>query len=115
MTSRPASAAKAGKERKPRTFGTVTMMPDGTFLMGRRKVMPPTLKRSVKRAMLFLPIGFALGFFFVKQHSIQSATLLALAYTVAAIPITYWTDRMSYRRLARKFEDAGGSLPAADQ
>jgi hypothetical protein len=109
VTSRPERERPA--RGRARTFGTVTMNPDGTFQMGRRTVHPPTWRRAVKRALLFLPFGFVLGLFMVKHNTITTAVLLAALYTVAAVPITYWTDRMSYRRLERKFEDAGGTLP----
>jgi hypothetical protein len=113
--SRPVTE-KAPRDRgpagKPKTYGTVTMMPDGSFQMGRRKVPRPTWMRATKRALFFLPFGFILAIFMVKNRTYESAVLLAAAYTVAAIPITYWSDRMAYRRLARKFEDAGGTLPA---
>jgi hypothetical protein len=109
VTSKPERERPA--RGRARTYGQVTMNPDGSFLMGRRKVYPPTWRRAVKRALLFLPFGFVLGLFMVKNNTATTAVLLAAVYTLAAVPITYWTDRMSYRRLERKFEDAGGTLP----
>jgi hypothetical protein len=110
VTARP-ERERASRSRAPRTYGQVTMLPDGAFQMGRRKVYPPTWRRAVKRALLFLPFGFVLGLFMVKNNTLTTAVMLAALYTAAAVPITYWTDKMSYRRLERKFEDAGGSLP----
>jgi hypothetical protein len=78
-----------------------------------RAVPPPSWRRSAKRAALF-GVFFILVFGLLlrnKGTGLASSVALAVAYTVAFIPVLYFTDRIAYRTYLRRIERAGESKP----
>ena len=67
-----------------------------------REAKPPSWNRSVKRALLFLPLFFIV-FSLVNKHSaIEWRALSSLAYSALFVPLTYVMDRTAYRSYLRR-------------
>jgi hypothetical protein len=67
-----------------------------------RKVDPPSLKRVVRRALIFAPLIFA-AFLVLNQHQAIGIRLLLTAfYTAFFIPFMYLMDRAMYRTYLRR-------------
>ena len=103
VTSKPVK--KSGSTMGRGSSGrTASRGADGVITMGRRKIYPATLKRTLRRVLIFVPFFFVLVHFMVgrKGGSLQSDFLVTGLYSAAAIPITYFLDKMLYTRMARK-------------
>jgi hypothetical protein len=74
-----------------------------------RQARPPSWNRSIRRALLFLPLFFIV-FSLVNKHSaIEVRFLSSLAYSALFVPLTYIMDRTAYRTYLRR----SGQQPAA--
>jgi hypothetical protein len=95
--SRGKSNANGGKATRGKTAGPV------------RQARPPSWNRSIRRALLFLPLFFIV-FSLVNKHSaIEVRFLSSLAYSALFVPLTYIMDRTAYRTYLRR----SGQQPAA--
>jgi hypothetical protein len=74
-----------------------------------REVRPPSWKRSVRRAALFLPLFFIVFSLVNKHSSIEVRFLSSVAYSALFVPLTYVMDRTAYRTYLRR----SGQQPAA--
>jgi hypothetical protein len=73
-----------------------------------RQARPPSWNRSIRRALLFLPLFFIV-FSLVNKHSaIEVRFLSSLAYSALFVPLTYIMDRTAYRTYLRR----SGQKPA---
>src|SRR5206468_10365650 len=67
-----------------------------------RQARPPSWNRSIRRALLFLPLFFIV-FSLVNKHSaIEVRFLSSLAYSALFVPLTYVMDRTAYRTYLRR-------------
>jgi hypothetical protein len=74
-----------------------------------RQARPPSWNRSIRRALLFLPLFFIV-FSLVNKHSaIEVRFLSSLAYSALFVPLTYVMDRTAYRTYLRR----SGQQPSA--
>jgi hypothetical protein len=95
--SRAKGNANGGKATRGKTAGPV------------RQARPPSWNRSIRRALLFLPLFFIV-FSLVNKHSaIEVRFLSSLAYSALFVPLTYIMDRTAYRTYLRR----SGQQPAA--
>ena len=102
------SAEKNGqREAKPRKGGTGGKQAAGRGAGGRRKIEPPSWRRSARRALLFGPVLVAAMLLLNRG---QGQTLLQQVFPAVFliaffIPFSYFTDSLAYRmfqkRLAR--------------
>jgi hypothetical protein len=74
-----------------------------------REVRPPSWNRSVRRALLFLPLFFIVFTLVNKHSSIEVRFVSSLAYSALFVPLTYIMDRTAYRTYLRR----SGQQPTA--
>ena len=67
-----------------------------------REAKPPSWNRSVKRALLFLPLFFIVFSLVNKHAAIETRLLSSLAYSALFVPLTYVMDRTAYRTYLRR-------------
>jgi hypothetical protein len=88
--SRTKSVANGGKA--PKRKGTTAI----------REAKPPSWNRSVRRALLFLPLFFIVFTLVNKHAAIETRLLSSLAYSALFVPLTYVMDRTAYRSYLRR-------------
>jgi hypothetical protein len=74
-----------------------------------REARPPSWSRSLRRALLFLPLFFIVFSLVNKHSSIEVRFLSSLAYSALFVPLTYIMDRTAYRTYLRR----SGQQPTA--
>ena len=67
-----------------------------------REVKPPSWNRSLRRALMFLPLFFVVFSIVNKKLSIEYRALSSLAYSALFVPLTYLMDRTAYRSFLRR-------------
>ncbi|MDQ2968899.1 MAG: hypothetical protein M3R37_11340 [Actinomycetota bacterium] len=99
-------AEKNGKrDSKPRKGGTGGKQAAGRNTGGRRKIEPPSWRRSARRALLFGPVLVVAMMLFNRNLPLQQQVFPAVFLIAFFIPFSYFTDSLAYRvfqkRLAR--------------
>lgn len=84
----PARSDSNGKQRQPQRSSRAGRTP-----------LPPSWRRSSKRALILGAIVFA--FFGFLQRNLVAGLSLGVIYTALFIPFTYYLDRFGYRRWLR--------------
>ena len=84
------SVANGGKA--PKRKGTTAI----------REAKPPSWNRSVRRALLFLPLFFIVFSLVNKHAAIETRLLSSVAYSALFVPLTYVMDRTAYRSYLRR-------------
>ena len=84
------SVANGGKA--PKRKGTTAI----------REAKPPSWNRSVRRALLFLPLFFIVFSLVNKHAAIEMRLLSSVAYSALFVPLTYVMDRTAYRSYLRR-------------
>src|SRR6266536_1133560 len=74
-----------------------------------RQAKTPSWHRSIRRALLFLPLFFIVFSLVNKNSAIEVRFLSSLAYSALFVPLTYMMDRTAYRTYLRR----SGQQPAA--
>jgi hypothetical protein len=74
-----------------------------------RQARPPSWNRSIRRALLFLPLFFIVFSLVNKSSAIEVRFLSSLAYSALFVPLTYMMDRTAYRTYLRR----SGQQPGA--
>jgi hypothetical protein len=74
-----------------------------------RQAKPPSWNRSIRRALLFLPLFFIVFSLVNKNSAIEVRFLSSLAYSALFVPLTYVMDRTAYRTYVRR----SGQRPAS--
>ena len=69
----------------------------------------PSWNRSIRRALLFLPLFFIVFSLVNKSSAIEVRFLSSLAYSALFVPLTYMMDRTAYRTYLRR----SGQQPGA--
>jgi hypothetical protein len=67
-----------------------------------REAKPPSWNRSLRRALLFLPLFFIVFSLVNKKMAIEARLLSSLAYSALFVPLTYLMDRTAYRTYLRR-------------
>jgi hypothetical protein len=67
-----------------------------------REAKPPSWNRSVRRALLFLPLFFIVFSLVNKHAAIETRLLSSVAYSALFVPLTYVMDRTAYRSYLRR-------------
>jgi hypothetical protein len=76
-----------------------------------RQAKPPSWKRSIRRALLFLPLFFIVFSLVNKNSAIEVRFLSSLAYSALFVPLTYMMDRTAYRTFLRRSGQQPASKP----
>ena len=95
--SRGKTNANGGKATRRKRAGPV------------REAKPPSWNRSLRRALLFLPLFFIVFSLVNKHAAIETRLLSSAAYSALFVPLTYVMDRTAYRTYLRR----SGQQPAA--
>jgi hypothetical protein len=95
--SRGKSNPNGGKATKGKAAGPI------------RQAKPPSWNRSIRRALLFLPLFFIVFSLVNKNSAIEVRLLSSVAYSALFVPLTYMMDRTAYRTYLRR----SGQQPAA--
>jgi hypothetical protein len=69
----------------------------------------PSLRRSLRRGLIWGGVLFVVVVFFFKGQSLPSRIGVGLLYAVAFVPLTYWIDRLAYRNYQRRSGKSPGS------
>src|SRR2546423_15680717 len=80
-SERAATTRKDGKPRSGKDRGKSV-----------REYKPPSWKRSLRRALLFLPLFFIVFSLVQKNRAIESRLLASFAYSALFVPLTYIMD-----------------------
>ena len=84
------SAANGAKTTRAKSKGPI------------REAKAPSWNRSVRRALLFLPLFFIVFSLVNKKMAIETRLLSSLAYSALFVPLTYLMDRTAYRTYLRR-------------
>ncbi len=80
--------------------------PAGRSASGRRKIEPPSWRRSARRALLFGPVLVVAMILLNKGQPVAQQVFPAVFLIAFFIPFSYFTDSLAYRmfqkRLARR-------------
>jgi len=90
-TSRPKPGASADKGKGKSGRQRVTRDPE-----------PPTWRKALRRGLLWTGPIIAGCIFFLHSLPMPTRIALGVAYAVAFVPITFWMDRVVYRRFERR-------------
>ena len=97
----PAEAPDRGRSRA-KSVSNSGKAPRGKGTRAIREAKPPSWKRSVRRAALFLPLFFIVFSLVNKHAAIETRLLSSLAYSALFVPLTYVMDRTAYRTYLRR-------------
>jgi hypothetical protein len=86
------------REAKPRNSNGTK----GTAGRGRRKVEPPSWRRSARRALLFGPILVVAMMLLNRKLPLAQQILPAVFLIAFFIPFSYFTDSLAYRMLQKR-------------
>ena len=86
------------RESKPRKSNSGK----GTGSGGRRKVEPPSWRRSVRRALLFGPILVVAMMLLNRNQPVLQQIFPAVFLIAFFIPFSYFTDSLAYRMLQKR-------------
>src|SRR6266487_567183 len=86
------------RESKPRKSNGAK----GTPARGRRKVEPPSWRRSARRALLFGPILVVAMMLLNRNLPLAQQILPAVFLIAFFIPFSYFTDSLAYRMLQKR-------------
>ena len=86
------------REPKPRNSSAAK----GPAGRGRRKVEPPSWRRSARRALLFGPILVVAMMLLNRKLPLAQQILPALFLIAFFIPFSYFTDSLAYRMLQKR-------------
>jgi len=86
------------RESKPRKSSTA----NNAGARGRRKVEPPSWRRSARRALLFGPILGVAMMLLNRKLSLQQQLFPAVFLVAFFIPFSYFTDSLAYRMLQKR-------------
>ncbi len=93
------------RDSKPRKGGSGGKQAAGRGAGGRRKIEPPSWRRSARRALLFGPVLVVAMMLFNRNLPLQQQLFPAVFLIAFFIPFSYFTDSLAYRmfqkRLAR--------------
>ncbi|HLB18114.1 MAG TPA: hypothetical protein VK613_03175 [Gaiellaceae bacterium] len=86
------------RESKPRKSSSA----NNAGARGRRKVEPPSWRRSARRALLFGPILVVAMMLLNRKLSLAQQIFPAVFLIAFFIPFSYFTDSLAYRMLQKR-------------
>lgn len=89
------------RDSKPRKGGNGKQAA-GRGAGGRRKIEPPSWRRSARRALLFGPVLVVAMMLFNRNQTLVQQVFPALFLIAFFIPFSYFTDSLAYRVFQRR-------------
>jgi hypothetical protein len=96
-----ASGAKASRARAAKSAA-------GPLDRRGRPVPKPSLERSMKRALIFLPIFVLFLYVAAPDLTVTQKLIQAVLLMLVFVPVTYLADKMVYRTALRRWEQQRG-------
>jgi hypothetical protein len=90
------------RDSKPRKSGSGGKPPAGRSVGGRRKIDPPSWRRSARRALLFGPVLVVAMMLFNRNLPLQQQIFPAVFLIAFFIPFSYFTDSLAYRMFQKR-------------
>jgi hypothetical protein len=90
------------RDSKLRKGGTSGKASAGRGPGGRRKIEPPSWRRSTRRALIFGPLLVVALMLFNRNQSLPQQVLPAIFLIAFFIPFSYFTDSLAYRMLQKR-------------
>lgn len=90
------------RESKPRQGDASGKAAAGRGPGGRRKIEPPSWRRSARRALIFGPLLVVALMLFNRNQSLPQQVLPAIFLIAFFIPFSYFTDSLAYRMLQKR-------------
>jgi hypothetical protein len=90
------------RDSKPRKEGSGGNQAAGRGAGGRRKVEPPSWRRSARRALLFGPVLVVAMMLFNRNLPLQQQLFPAVFLIAFFIPFSYFTDSLAYRMFQKR-------------
>jgi hypothetical protein len=92
------------RESKPRKGGGSAKQAAGRGTAGRRKIEPPSWRRSARRALLFGPILVAAMLLLNRgqNQTVLQQVFPAVFLIAFFIPFSYFTDSLAYRMFQKR-------------
>ena len=92
------------RDSKPRKSGSGGKQPAGRSAGGRRKIDPPSWRRSARRALLFGPILVAAMLLLNRgqNQTVLQQVFPAVFLIAFFIPFSYFTDSLAYRMFQKR-------------
>jgi hypothetical protein len=90
------------RDSKPRKSGSGGKPPPGRSAGGRRKIDPPSWRRSARRALLFGPVLVVAMMLFNRNLPLQQQIFTAVFLIAFFIPFSYFTDSLAYRMFQKR-------------
>ena len=90
------------REAKPRKGGGSGKPAAGRGASGRRKIEPPSWRRSARRALLFGPILVVAMMLFNRNLPLAQQIFPAVFLIAFFIPFSYFTDSLAYRMFQKR-------------
>jgi hypothetical protein len=101
-------AAKNGqRESRPRKAASGGKANTGTG--GRRKIEPPSWRRSVRRALVFGPLLVVAMMLFNRNLPLAQQLFPAVFLIAFFIPFSYFTDSLAYRMFQKRLNRGDGA------
>ena len=90
------------RESKPRKGGGSGKQAAARGASGRRKIEPPSWRRSARRALLFGPILVVAMMLFNRNLPLAQQIFPAIFLIAFFIPFSYFTDSLAYRMFQKR-------------
>jgi hypothetical protein len=90
------------RESKPRKNGSGGKQTAGRATSGRKKIEPPSWRRSIRRALLFGPILVVAMILLNHGQPLLQQVFPAVFLIAFFIPFSYFTDSLAYRVFQRR-------------
>jgi hypothetical protein len=90
------------RDSKPRKGDSSGRQAAGRGTGGRRKIEPPSWRRSGRRALLFGPVLVVAMMLFNRNLPLQQQIFPAVFLIAFFIPFSYFTDSLAYRMFQKR-------------
>jgi hypothetical protein len=90
------------RESKPRKGANSAKPAASGRRGGRRKIEPPSWRRSARRALIFGPLLVVAMMLFNRNLSLKQQLFPAVFLIAFFIPFSYFTDSLAYRMLQKR-------------
>jgi hypothetical protein len=97
------------RDSKPRKGGSGGKQAAGRGTGGRRKIEPPSWRRSARRALLFGPLLVVAMMVLNRNLPWQQQLFPAVFLIAFFIPFSYFTDSLAYRVFQRRLNRRDGA------
>jgi hypothetical protein len=90
------------RESRPRKDGSGARQTSGRATVGRKKIEPPSWRRSIRRALLFGPILIVAMVLLNHGQPLVQQLFPAVFLILFFVPFSYFTDSLAYRVFQRR-------------